>query len=90
VAAGDATARLVARHGPVYFPARLPADRYPDVEIAGEALAEARLLACRDDLPPERARTVADALAGWDGLAPPGTALPVPLHPAVDPDRRPA
>jgi hypothetical protein len=74
---------LVARYGPVYFPAPLGAERYPDVEAGVEVLAEARLLVCREEYPPERARAVVEALAGWEELAPPGTPLPVPAHPAL-------
>jgi len=80
---GDALPALVARHGPVYFPAPLGAERYPDVEAGVEVLAEARLLVCREEYPPERARAVVEALAGWEELAPTGTPLPVPAHPAL-------
>jgi hypothetical protein len=80
---GDALPALVARYGPVYFPAPLGAERYPNVEAGVEVLAEARLLVCREEYPPERARAVVEALAGWEELAPTGTPLPVPAHRAL-------
>ncbi|HLE44909.1 MAG TPA: TAXI family TRAP transporter solute-binding subunit [Methylomirabilota bacterium] len=80
---GDAVSALAARHGPIYFRAALPADRYPDVEAGGDLLGEARLLVCREDYPLERARAIVEALAGWEELVPAGTPLPIPGHPAL-------
>lgn len=80
---GDSVSTLVARHGPIYFRATLPADRYPDVEMRGDVLGEARVLVCREDYPAERARALVEALAGWDELAALETPLPIPLHPAL-------
>lgn len=83
VGQADAVRTLIDRHGPVYFPAN-PADD-TDAGLVGDGpiLGEVRLFVCRDDYPAERARTLAVALDGWDGLAPPKTPLPIPLHPAV-------
>jgi len=83
VAQGDAVRALIDRHGPVYFPASLARDAAVDLEVDGAVLGEVRLLVCRDDYPAERARVLAEALGGWDGLAPRKTPLPIPLHPAV-------
>ncbi len=86
---GDAVPVLVARYGPIYFRAALAADRYADLEAEGDVLGEPRLLVCREDYPAERARAIVEALAGWEDLAPPGTPLPIPLHPALGTPRDP-
>jgi hypothetical protein len=80
LAQGDAVSALVARHGPIYFPAVPLAGPDAAVAIDGPVLGEARLLVCRPDYPAERARLIADALRGWDDAVPPGTPLPIPLH----------
>ena len=80
---GDAVPALLTRHGPIYFRAALGADRYPEVEAGGDVLGEARLLVCREDYPADKARAMTEALAGWEELAPAGTPLPIPLHPAL-------
>jgi TRAP transporter TAXI family solute receptor len=83
VGQGDAVRALIDRHGPVYFAAH-PADGAgAGLATDGPVLGEVRLFVCRDDYPAERARTLAVALEGWEGLAPPKTPLPIPLHPAV-------
>jgi TRAP-type uncharacterized transport system substrate-binding protein len=83
VAQGDAVRALIERYGPVYFSASRAEDADGDLQTDGPLLGEARLFVCRDDFPAERARVLAEALAGWDGLAPRKTPLPIPLHPAV-------
>jgi TRAP transporter TAXI family solute receptor len=83
IAQSDAMRALIERHGPVYFPASRPDGADADLEVDGPVLGEVRLIVCRDDYPAVRARVLAQALAGWDGLAPPKTPLPIPLHPAV-------
>ncbi len=80
---GDAVPTLVARHGPIYFRAVLGSDRYPDLEAGADVVGEVWLLVCRDDYSAERARALAEALTGWDELAPPGTPFPIPVHPVV-------
>jgi TRAP transporter TAXI family solute receptor len=80
---GEAVPALVVRHGPIYFRAAVGADRYPELDAGGDLLGEPRLLVCREDYPAEKARAVVEALAGWEELAPPGTPLPIPLHPAL-------
>ena len=80
---GEAVPALVIRHGPIYFRAAVGADRYPDLDAGGDVLGEPRLLVCREDYPAEKARAMVEALAGWEELAPPGTPLPIPLHPAL-------
>ncbi len=80
---GDAVPALVVRYGPIYFRAAVGADRYPEVEAGGDVLGELRLLVCREDYPAEKARAIVEALVGWEELAPPGTPLPIPLHPAL-------
>jgi TRAP-type uncharacterized transport system substrate-binding protein len=79
----DAVRAVIDRHGPVYFAAA--PDEGLDAGFAGNGpvLGEVRLLVCRDNYPTERARILAEALEGWDSLAPPQTPLPIPLHPAV-------
>jgi TRAP-type uncharacterized transport system substrate-binding protein len=83
VAQGEALRALIDRYGPVYFPASRTGDGDADLRTDGPVLGEVRLLVCRDGYPAERARTLAEALGGWDGLAPRKTPLPIPLHPAV-------
>ncbi len=85
---GRAVPALVARYGPIYFRAMVGADWYPGLEAGVDALAEARLLVCRADYPAEKARALVEALAGWEELAPPGTPLSIPLHPALEAIRR--
>jgi TRAP-type uncharacterized transport system substrate-binding protein len=80
---GEAVPALAVRHGPIYFRAAIGADRYPDLDAGGDVVAEPRLLVCREDYPAEKARAMVEALAGWEELAPPGTPLPIPLHPAL-------
>jgi TRAP-type uncharacterized transport system substrate-binding protein len=82
VAQGDALRVLIDRYGPIYFPAS-PEDAEADLQLDGPVLGEVRLLVCREDYPAERAQVLAEALGGWDGLAPRKTPLPIPLHPAV-------
>lgn len=83
VSHGEAIAALIARHGPIYLRAIVGLDRYPGLEAGAEVLAEPRLLVCREDYPAEKARVLAEALAGWEELAPPGTPLPIPIHPGL-------
>lgn len=83
VAQGDALRTLIDHYGPVYFPASRAEDADVDLQTDGPVLGEVRLLVCREDYSAERARVLAEALGGWDGLAPPKTPLPIPLHPAV-------
>jgi TRAP transporter TAXI family solute receptor len=84
---GDVVSELVARHGPVYFPAVPLAGPDGLVAIDGPVLGEARLLVCRADYPPKRSRAIAEALRGWSEVAPPDTPLPIPRHAALaDPD----
>jgi len=80
---GEAVPALVVRHGPINFRAAVGADRYPELDAAGDVLGEPRLLVCREDYPAEKARAMVEALAGWEELAPRGTPLPIPLHPAL-------
>ncbi len=80
---GEAVPALGVRHGPIYFRAAVGADRYPELDAGGDVLGEPRLLVCREDYPAEKARAMVEALAGWEELAPPGTPLPIPLHPAL-------
>ncbi|MGH3118300.1 MAG: TAXI family TRAP transporter solute-binding subunit [Gaiellales bacterium] len=84
---GDVASELVARHGPVYFPAVPLAGPDGLVAVDGPVLGEARLLVCRADYPPERSRAIAEALRGWSEVAPADTPLPIPRHAALaDPD----
>jgi NMT1-like family len=78
---GDAVPALAARYGPIYFRAVLPTKGDTDVGRGVDVLGEARLLVCREDYPLERGHMIAEALAGWEGLAPPGTPRPIPAHP---------
>ncbi len=83
VSQGDAVRALLDRYGPVYFFASRAEDTDVDLQTDGPVLGEVRLLVCREDYSAERARVLAEALGGWDGLAPRKTPLPISLHPAV-------
>jgi len=83
VAQEDALRVLIDRYDPIYFPASPSEDAKADLQLDGPVLGEVRLLVCREDYPAERAQVLAEALGGWDGLAPRKTPLPIPLHPAV-------
>lgn len=80
VSQGEAIPALLARYGPIYLRATVGRDRYPDLEAGADVLAEPRLLVCREDYPAEKAGALAEALAGWEELAPRRTPLPIPLH----------
>jgi uncharacterized protein len=82
---GDAVVALIARHGPIYFPATPSGDAAPTTAAPGRVLGELRLLVCREDHPVERARAIAEALEGWSGPAPADAPLPIPFHAAVQP-----
>ncbi len=85
---GDAIPRLLIRHGPIYFRARV-GPQAPALERV-EVMGELRLLVCREDYPPARAKALSEALTDWEELVPAGEVMvtPIPMHSAVSPPQR--
>lgn len=60
----DLADRVVARHGPVYFPDVIPAGTYPGQKADNKQVSVANILAVMETMPDEQVKTILGALWG--------------------------